>query len=393
MNRNQLRKAAPAAAALTLMIGLTACGAANEGSTDSGNGDSVSGTLNGAGASSQESAVAAWKKGFQTANPDATVNYDPSGSGAGREQFVSGGVQFAGSDAYMDDEEIAAAKKKCGSDIVEVPTYVSPIAVIFNLDGVKDLNLSPKTIAGIFQGSITSWDDAAIKADNPDAKLPSTKITVVHRSDDSGTTKNFTDYLDKAGQGAWKGGVVETWPVKGGEAAEGTSGVVSAVKNGKGTIGYADESQAGELGKAKVKVGDEFVEVTPEAASKTLDEAKPVEGRGDTDIAVDVNRTSTEAGVYPIVLVSYQITCQTFKDAKTADLVKAWFTYVTSTEGQKAAADAAGSAPADLRLRVEGQDRGRLDQGQLNPSDPGPVARATGPGSGPALPLVLKGPP
>jgi phosphate transport system substrate-binding protein len=315
----------------------------------------VSGTLNGAGSSAQEAAVAAWKAAFQTTNADATVNYDPVGSGGGREQFIAGGVQFAGSDAYLTDDELAAAKKKCGSDIVEVPTYVSPIAVVYNLKGVDDLNLSAKTIGGIFEGKITTWDDAAIKADNPDATLPDSNITAVHRSDDSGTTKNFTDYLDKASEGGWSGGVVETWPLKGGEAAEGTSGVISAVSGGDGTIGYADESQAGELGKANVKVGDEFVAPTPEAAAKVLDTAKPVEGRDATDIAVDIDRTTTESGVYPIVLASYQIACQTQKDAATAELVKGWLTYVTSTEGQEAAAKTAGSAPlsGDFATKVQ----------------------------------------
>lgn len=347
MNRKHLRLAAPAAA-LALAFGLSACGAANESDDNAGSTGSdskVSGTLNGAGASSQEAAVAAWKAAFQTANPDATVNYDPVGSGGGREQFIAGGVAFAGSDAYLDDEELASAKEKCASDIVEVPVYVSPIAVIFNLEGVDELNLSPKTIGAIFEGTITKWDDAAIKADNPDADLPDSNITAVHRSDDSGTTKNFTDYLDQASEGGWTGGEVETWPIKGGEAAEGTSGVVSAVSGGNGTIGYADESQAGDLGKAHVKVGDEFTEPTPEAAAKVLDTAAPVEGRDATDIAVDVDRKTTEAGVYPIVLVSYQVACQTYEDAAQADLVKSWLTYVASTEGQAAAAESAGSAP------------------------------------------------
>jgi len=360
VNRKNLRIAAPAAM-LALALGLSACGAGNEDSSsdDSGKtGESsskVSGTLNGAGSSAQEAAVAAWKSKFQTANPDTTVNYDPSGSGAGREQFIAGGVSFAGSDAYLTDEELASAKAKCGSDIVEVPTYVSPIAVVYNLDGVKDLNLSAETIASIFAGKITTWDDAAIKADNPDAKLPSTKITPVHRSDDSGTTQNFTDYLSKAASSVWTDEAAQTWPIKGGEAAEGTSGVIAAVTGGKGTIGYADESQAGDLGKANIKVGDDFVAPTPEAAAKVLDTAKAVEGRDATDVAVDIDRTTEEAGVYPVVLASYQIACQTYKDADTANLVKAWMTYVTSTEGQSAAAEAAGSAPlsGDFASKVQ----------------------------------------
>jgi len=356
--RKNLRVAAPAAT-LALALALSACGAGNEDSSSDDSaapsGDSVSGTLNGAGATSQEAAIAAWKKGFQTANSDVTVNYDPSGSGGGREQFIAGGVQFAGTDSYLEDEEVTKAAKECGSDIVEVPVYVSPIAVIYNLDGVDDLNLSAKTIGQIFEGTITKWDDAAIKADNPDADLPDTDITPVHRSDDSGTTKNFTDYLDQASEGGWTQGVVETWPVKGGEGANGTSGVVSAVQGGSGSIGYADESQAGDLGQVNVKVGEEYTKPSPEAAAKVLDTATPVAGRAETDIAVDIDRKTTEAGVYPIVLVSYQVVCQTQPDAATADLVKGWMTYVAGTEGQEAASESAGSAPlsSDFATKVQ----------------------------------------
>ncbi len=331
-------------AALTLAVGLSACGAANE-EPASSNDSSLSGTLNGGGASSQEAAVASWQKGFQSANPDVTVNYDPIGSGGGREQFLSGGINYAGSDAYLDDEELAKAEERCGGPVVEVPTYVSPIAVIYNLEGVEELNLTPETIGGIFEGKVTQWDDPAIKADNPDAKLPASKITPVHRSDDSGTTENFTEYLDAASGGSWTGGVVETWPVKGGEAAEGTSGVVSAVTNGKGTIGYADASQAGDLGTAAVKVGDDFVAYSPEAAAAVLDASKPVEGRAETDLALDIDRKVDTKGVYPVVLVSYQIACQQYDDAASAELVKAWLEYVTSADGQATAAKDAGSAP------------------------------------------------
>lgn len=354
VNRSTMRAATPAALALTLALGLSACGASNEGGDAGSSDSSLSGTLNGAGSSAQEAAVGAWQAGFQSANPDVTVNYDPAGSGAGREQFIAGGVDFAGSDAYLDDEELAAAKEQCGSNVVEVPTYVSPIAVIFNLEGVDELNLSPEVIGGIFEGEITTWNDPAIAADNPDADLPDTDITPVHRSDDSGTTKNFTAYLDAASGGAWTGGEVETWPIQGGEAAQGTSGVVQAVTNGNGTIGYADESQAGDLGKAKVKVGEEFVEVTPEAAAKVLDTATQVEGRDATDIAVDIERDTTESGVYPIVLVSYFMACETYEDAAKADLVKGWLEYVTSEDGQSAAAEQAGSAPlsADFSSKV-----------------------------------------
>ncbi|CAN5217496.1 phosphate ABC transporter substrate-binding protein PstS [soil metagenome] len=341
-----------ATSALALAFSISACGAGNESDgapADTGDA-SLSGTLNGAGSSAQEAAVAAWTQGFQTANPDVTVNYDPAGSGAGREQFIAGGINFAGSDAALDEEEMTAAAAKCASDVIEVPTYISPIAIIFNLEGVTDLNLSSATLGDIFSGVITKWNDPKIVAENPDATLPSSDITPVHRSDDSGTTENFTDYLDQTSGGTWSKGAIQTWPFKSGEGAEGTSGVIAAVKGGKGTIGYADASQAGDLGVAKIKVGDEFIAYSPEAASKALDVSKEVDGASASTIVFEIDRKTTEAGTYPLVLVSYQMACTTYADAGVAGLVKGWLTYVTSQDGQKASAAGAGSAPLSAAL-------------------------------------------
>ena len=261
MNRTSFRSvAAPTVAALALGMSLTACGAGNESSSGSSSssgsadGGSLSGTLNGAGSSAQEAAQGAWQAAFQSANSGVTVNYDPVGSGGGREQFLAGGVLFAGSDSYLDDEELAKSKKTCGgSEAFEVPAYVSPIAVVYNLDGVDDLQLSGEALAGIFSGKITKWNDPKIAADNPDAKLPSTAITPVHRSDDSGTQDNFTQYLSAVAPDVWTSEPDGVWPLKSGEGANGTSGVIESVTNGAGSIGFADESQAGDLGVAKVQ--------------------------------------------------------------------------------------------------------------------------------------------
>ncbi len=346
--------------ALTVALGMSACSASNETSTGGSGaagsgGDKLSGTLNGAGSSAQEAAMAAWKSGFQSANPDSTVNYDAVGSGGGREQFLAGGVLFAGSDSYMTDDELKQAQKICNGNAIEVPTYVSPIAVIYNLSGVDNLQLSPDVLAQIMAGKITSWDDPAIADQNPDASLPSTKISPVHRSDESGTTANFTDYLSQAASSDWTYEPDDVWPIKSGEAADGTSGVVAAVKGGDGTIGYADESQAGDLGKALIKVGSEYVGPSADAASAVLEDSSPVSGRADTDLAVDVNRTTSTSGVYPIVLVSYQISCSTYDTQAKADLVKAFESYVISKEGQSAAADTAGSAPITDAIRQKAQ--------------------------------------
>jgi phosphate transport system substrate-binding protein len=351
VKRTSLRTVvAPAAVALALGLSLSACGAGNEKSdssnTSSSQGPKLKGTLNGAGSSAQQAAQAAWKAGFQSANSGVTVNYDPSGSGAGVEQFLAGAVKFAGSDSYLTDDQLAQSKKPCnGQTAVEVPDYISPIALVYNLPGVDKLQLSPDTAAKIFAGKITTWNDPAIKADNAGTKLPSTKITSVHRSDDSGTTANFTDYLHQTAASTWTAEAAQTWPFKSGEGANGTSGVVEAVKNGKGAIGYADASQAGDLGKASIKVGSSYVAPEAAAAAKTADLSKPVDGRASNDLALTVNRTTTESGAYPLVLVSYAIACPSYSDKATANLVKGYLSYVTSTEGQQAAGKAAGSAP------------------------------------------------
>ena len=153
----------------------------------------------------------------------------------------------------------------------------------------------------------------------------------------------------------WTAGKVGEWPISGGEAANGTSGVVASVSGGQGTIGYADESQAGDLGVANVKVGEEFVAPSAEAAAAVVANSDAVEGRGDYDFAISVNRETTSADEYPIVLVSYHIGCVQYDKQATADLVRAFEGYVISKEGQSAASDAAGSAPISDKLREQSQ--------------------------------------
>lgn len=347
------------AVAAVAALALAGC-AANEGtpggSTDEPTTSDLSGEIAGGGSSAQEVAVSAWTAGFQTANPDVTITYDPAGSGAGRESFQAGAFPFAGSDRAFTIEEIEAGPfDGCvdGSGIIEVPTYISPIAVIFNLEGVDSLNLDATTLASLFSGDITNWNDPAIAALNEGVELPDLAVTPVHRADDSGTTENFTDYLYQAAPDAWPAEPDGVWPLDSGEAAQGTSGVVSAVAGGNGTIGYADASRAAEegLSTAAIQVGEEFVSYSPEAAAAIVDASPFEEGRGEGDLAITLDRTSTEAGVYPIVLVSYMIACQEYADEANAPIVKGYLQYVASPEGQDAAAAAAGSAPISDSLR------------------------------------------
>ena len=364
MKLNRHSRLAATATMGALALTLAACGSDNatgdsssEGSTSTDSSmAALSGELNGAGASSQESAMGAWRAGFQAANPDVVVNYDPVGSGGGRTQFLDGSVAFAGSDAALDEDELAQAADRCfGGTAMDLPVYISPIAVVFNLPGIAELNLSAETVAMIFDGKISTWNDPAIAADNEGVDLPDTAITPVHRSDESGTTKNFTDYLNKAADGAWSYDASGDWPIAGGESAQGTSGVVQSVQAGEGAITYADASKAGDLGKVSVKVGDTFTAPTEEAAAKTLDVSARDESRTANDIVIDIDRTTTEAGAYPLILVSYLVACDQYDAQADVDNVKAFLTYVASAEGQAASEGAAGSAPISDTLRADVQ--------------------------------------
>lgn len=351
MQRSIVRRVVAGAAVTTLTLVLGACGAANE-ESGSGDGSGLSGTLDGAGASSQEAAQQAWRAAFSEKNPDLTINYSPIGSGGGRERFVSGASDFGGTDAALEGEELSKAKERCGK-LVELPVYVSPVAVSFNLEGIEKLNLGPATIAKIFNQQITKWNAPEIAEANPGVDLPDTPITPVNRSDESGTTENFTDYLSTAAPNAWPHEVSGDWPVPGGEAAKGTSGVKSAIDAGQGTIGYLDASQAGDLGQVAVGVGDEFVSYSPEAAAKVLEVSERKKDQGEHVFAYDLARDTTQSGTYPIVLVSYGMACANYENAETGELVRSYFEYILSKEGQQKAADSAGSAPISQALREE----------------------------------------
>ncbi|BCW65426.1 phosphate-binding protein PstS [Arthrobacter sp. NicSoilB4] len=339
-------------------LALTACGSDNATgtapATATASGPKVTGTLTGIGSSAQGAAMDAWKTNFASANQGASVQYSPDGSGAGRKALLDGSAQFGGSDAYLKDEEYASSTTQCGPDgALNIPVYISPIAVAFNLPDIKELNLDAVTVAKIFRGEIATWNDPAIAALNPDAKLPDLKVTPVNRSDDSGTTSNFTDYLAAAAPEAWTDKPAGIWPATlKGENAKGTSGVVKTVTDTPGAVTYADDSAvSGKLGVAQIKVGESFTKISAEAAAKAVDAGKPVEGRNANDLSIKLDRTTTIEGAYPIVLVSFHIVCSSYDKQETVDLVKAFESYVVSDAGQTAAADAAKSAPLSKTLQ------------------------------------------
>lgn len=333
------------------VVELPGFGAEDEPTTNPG--PTVVGEFRGVGSSAQEAAMEAWISGFREQHPDAAVSYDPAGSGDGRESFLTGKTAFGASDVALSDEEMAASGPACdGGNAIDLPVYISPIAVAFNVAGVERLNMSSDLIARIFTGQITRWDDPAIVVANPTAQLPALAITPVHRSDDSGTTDNFTDYLHATAPEAWPHQPDGVWPLPEGFAADGTGGVTETVRSTPGAITYADASATTDLGRAAIKVGEEYVPYSADAAAAVVDVSPRIENRYEHDLAFVLDRKIDKSFAYPMVLVSYLVVCSRYEDKAKGTFVKEFVEYVASAEGQERAASAAGSAVISPDLQV-----------------------------------------
>ncbi|MCA2213653.1 phosphate ABC transporter substrate-binding protein PstS [Jidongwangia harbinensis] len=345
--------------ALTALLAVTACGSDNEapssaGGASTGNASCVAGDLQAQGSTAQKNAMDEWIKAYQGQCSDAKINYNGTGSGAGIEAFISGTADFAGSDSALKEDEQPQADAKCaGGQALNLPMVIGPIAVVYNVDGVDNLQLSPATLAGIFAGKITKWNDAAIAAENSGAKLPATPIQTVHRSDESGTTDNFTKFLSKTAESVWTFGNAKAWKAPGGTGAAKSDGVATQVKSTPGTISYVELSFAenSELKKAKIKNGaGEFTELTGESAGKTIAGAK-VTGTGN-DLKMEIDYLTKEPGAYPIVLVTYEIACS--KGSPKAAAIKGFLTYTASTAGQQELGELGyAPLPETVRAKVE----------------------------------------
>ncbi|HEX6520143.1 MAG TPA: phosphate ABC transporter substrate-binding protein PstS [Streptosporangiaceae bacterium] len=332
-------------ALVAMALSLAACSSSSSssppsGSSSSGSGSAsaggssssaaaASGTLNGSGSTFQLTFQQAAGSAFKQSDSSATVNYQGSGSGAGRNALAAGTVNFAGSDSPIPATEQGNFK---GKTVLYFPVVVGPITMAYNLPGVSGLKLDPTTIAKIFQGQITSWNDPAIKALNSGMSLPSTPISIAVRSDSSGTTQNFSLFLEDAVPSVWKLGSSSTikWPSSA-HAASGNGGVATAIKGTAGAIGYVDYStaKASNLSFASVKNKDgNFVAPSADSASAA---AAGITPKADlTFHAV----WAPGANAYPITYQSWDLVYAKQPDANTANLVKAYLSYLLG-DGQQ----------------------------------------------------------
>jgi phosphate transport system substrate-binding protein len=346
---------ATAIAALTL----TACGSDNNASAP---GTSASGTgtgtasakadcggknsLTGEGSTAQQNAIAELNKVWGQVCSGKTLAYNPTGSGAGVDQFIAKQVDFAGSDSALKDDQVQKAADRCGGNPAwNLPLVFGPVALAYNIDGVDKLVVNADVLAKIFQGQITKWNDPAIAALNSGTSLPDADIKPVYRSDSSGTTDNFQKYLAAAAPQSWTKGAGKEFQGGAGEGAQKSSGVVQAIQATPGSIGYVEKSPAAAAGlkNAEIDSGAGAVALTDDSTGKAVAAAK-VKGDGN-DLTLDLNAlyASKEPGSYPLMLATYEIVCSKGYDADTAAAVKSFLT-VSANQGQ-ANLSAAGYVP------------------------------------------------
>ena len=314
--------------------------------------------LKASGATAQENAIEQFVYAYVRACPGYTLDYNANGSGAGVTDFLNNVTALAGSGDPLNPSkgQVDRAAQRCGSPAWDLPAVFEPIAVTYNLNGVNSLKLDGPTLAKIFNGGVTRWDDPAIKALNPSTALPSTPIRVFFRSDQSADTSNFEQYLDVASNGGWGKGVGQTFGGGVGDGAVGDNGTSAAVQSTEGSITYNEWSfgVGRQLSMAEIvtSAGPDAVSITTDSVAKTIAGAR-ITGQGN-DLVVDTSSfyKPTQAGAYPIVEATYEIVCSKYPDSATGAAVRA-FMQAAIGPGQ-AGLDQYGSIPlpASFQSRV-----------------------------------------
>ena len=346
-----------AAVSGALSAGKSAASTAMAGGADTtfeGSGFScATGSLRSSGSTAQGKVMEQWISDFN-AKCEANLNsYGGGGSGKGIADFIANQVDFAGSDSALSADQASQAQStRCANNpAINLPMVTGPIALAYNLSGVDTLILTPEVLAGIFSGSIANWNDPKIAALNPGVTLPTLAIQSVHRAEDSGTTENFVKYLTAASGGAWTAAPGKSWSAPGGVAAQGSDGVSKQIKSTDGSIGYVEWGFAQDdgLSVAQIDNGGGAVELTAESAGKAVS-AATVTGTG-KDLALKLDYATKTPGVYPVVLVTYEIVCSAGNSADIGPLLKSFLGY-TATDGQ-ASLDELGAAPLPAEIQTK----------------------------------------
>jgi phosphate transport system substrate-binding protein len=304
------------------------------------------------GSTAQQNAIALFNMDWSQLCPGKQLAYNPTGSGAGREQFIARHVDFAGSDSPLSRDQIDSAAQRCnGNPAWHLPMVFGPIAIVFHLDGVSRLVVNADVLAKIFSGSVTSWDDPAIVKLNPGTSLPSTKISPIYRSDSSGTTDNFQKYLAAAAPNSWTRGSGSEFQGGVGEGAQKSAGIIEAVHSASGAIGYVEKGFADQsrVPYAQIDDGSGAVALTDDAARKAIDDATFAGVGNDLRLDLESIYRTRAAGAYPLVLATYEIVCSQGYDPATSAAVRSLLT--VAADNAQGGLSSAGYVPLPDKLK------------------------------------------
>jgi phosphate transport system substrate-binding protein len=277
------------------------------------------------GSTAQQNAIALFNMDWSQLCPGKQLAYNPTGSGAGREQFIAKHVDFAGSDSPLTHDQVGPAAARCnGNPAWHLPLVFGPIAIVFHLDGVKKLIVDADVLAGIFTGAISSWDDPAIVKLNAGTSLPRTRISPVYRSDSSGTTDNFQKYLATAAPNSWRRGAGSEFQGGVGEGAQKSAGIIQAVSSASGSIGYVEKGFADQSHVPYAQIVDSSgaVALTDDAARKAIEGATFAGTGNDLRLNLKSIYRTQAAGAYPLVMATYEIVCSRGYEPATSAAVK-----------------------------------------------------------------------
>jgi phosphate transport system substrate-binding protein len=281
------------------------------------------------GSTAQQNAIASFNHVWGQLCPGKNVSYNPTGSGAGRAQFVAGHVDFAGSESPLVSDQIVPAAKRCnGNPAWDLPLVFGPIALVYNLAGVQTLVVNSDVLAKIFSGVITTWNDPILAALNPGVALPDSKITPIYRADSSGTTDNLQRYFTADAPQSWTKGVGTEFQGGVGEGVQKSAGVIQAVRTTSGAIGYVEKGFADRGGPpfAQIDTGNGGVPLNDDTARSAVNLANFVASGNDLVLDLNAMYSSQDPGAYPLVMATYEIVCSTGYDPDTAAAIKSFLT-------------------------------------------------------------------
>ena len=279
------------------------------------------------GSTAQQNAIALFNQIWGQSCPGKNVSYSPTGSGAGRAQFVAGHVDFAGSESPLVTDQIGPAAKRCnGNPAWDLPLVFGPIALVYNLPGVQTLVVNSDVLAKIFSGVITTWNDPILSALNPGIALPGMKITTIYRADSSGTTDNLQRYLTADAPQSWTKGIGTEFQGGFGEGVDKSAGVIQAVHTTSGAFGYVEKGFADQAGLpfAQIDTGNGGVPLNDDTARGAVNLAAFVAGGNDLVLDLNAMYGSQDPGAYPLVMATYEIVCSAGYDPDTAAAVKSF---------------------------------------------------------------------